>query len=87
MATPVNDSVNVGSSFETLPAAAYPDLAARTGRPATCIRRVQCFGATTISVMKGPTGLDSPPGLVPAGTVIDANISAITADVAILVFW
>jgi hypothetical protein len=74
---PISRSTRVGEKFETLTAGAYT-LYDRSGKPATCARRIQCLAATTITVLKDPGEIDSPPGAVAAGTVIDADVSAIT---------
>ncbi len=83
----INHSRRVGEAFETLAAGTYADLTARANRPQTCIRRLQCLTATNISVMADAQGRNSAPGSVPAGTTIDADISAITVDQTVLVFW
>lgn len=50
----------------------------RSGKPDRCVRRVYCYNAATITVMKNSGDVDSPPGAVPAGTIFDADVSAIT---------
>ncbi len=73
----INRSTRVGEAFKTLAAGTYA-LDAVSGRPAACVRRVQCYNAATITSMKDPSENDDAPGAVPAGTIFDADVSAIT---------
>lgn len=85
---PISRSLRVGEKFETLAAGGPYLLYARTDKQPTCARRIQCLAATTITLMKDSGEVDSPPGAVAAGTVIDADISAITfTGGPILVLW
>ena len=89
MAAPykISKSFRVGEDFAVLTSGGPYDLTAQSGKPDRCIRRLLCPSATTISLMKNASGVDAPPGAVPAGTVIDADISAITVNATVLVFW
>jgi len=73
----INRSLRVGEAFETLVAGTY-QLDARPNKPTACVRRVHCYNAATITSMKDPGENDDAPGAVPAGTVFDLDVSAIT---------
>lgn|GEM_PF-6168219 len=83
----ISRSIRVGEDFETLTSGGPYDLTARAGKPQRCIRRLWCPSETTISLMKNSSGVDSPPGAVPSGSTIDADISSITVDATVVVFW
>lgn len=82
----VSPSLRVGESFRSLAAGTH-NLVALSGGLNCCARRVHCLSATTISLLRDPEGVDSPPGAVPAGTVIDADVSEITVNATVMVFW
>lgn len=85
-ARPISRSQRVGEDFEVLAAGTYT-LYNRSGKPQTCVRRVQALADGTISMLKNSGEVDSPPGAVTAGTQIDADISALTCSAAVMVFW
>ncbi len=73
----ISRSIRVGEKFAVLTAGTY-DLTAVSGKPATCARRIHCYNAAAITMLKDPGGTDSPPGSVTAGTVFDADFGDIT---------
>jgi hypothetical protein len=83
----ISRSRRIGEDFEVLAAGGPYDLTSRSGKPQRCIRRLMCPNATTISLMKNTAGVDSPIGAVPAGTTIDADVSALTVDATVMVVW
>jgi hypothetical protein len=77
----------VGEDFEVLAAGTYT-LYNRSGKPPVCVRRVQALVAATITSLKNSGEVDAAPGAVDAGTVIDADVSAITfTGGPVMVFW
>jgi len=83
----INRSKRVGEAFKTLVAGTYA-LDAIAGRPTACVRRVHCYSAATITSLKDPGENDDAPGAVPAGTVFDLDVSAITfTGGPIMVAW
>jgi hypothetical protein len=85
---PISKSLRVGEAFETLTAGAY-DLTARPNKPRRCARRVTVLVAGNITLLKDAGGVDSPPGAVYQGLVIDADVSSITTTggAVVLVAW
>lgn len=84
----ISKSERVGEEFDTLTAGAH-NLAALSGKPALCVRRVWCIAETTFTVLADHAGTNEAPAVaIPAGTMIDADISAITfTGGPVMVFW
>ncbi len=85
----ISKSIRVGEDFTALAAGDY-DLTAQAGRPERCVRRILVLVAATFSVMSNSAGVNGAAvgTAVPAGTMIDADISAISfTGGPVQVFW
>ena len=63
------------------------NLAAVSGKPQRCARRIVFLAAGAVAHLKDSAGNDEPLAAVLAGTVHDAHTSAIDTAVAAIVYW
>ncbi len=83
----ISRSLRVGEKFAVLAAGTHA-LDALSGKPLTCIRRLQVLVDCNVSALADPGETASAPGALTAGTVIDADASSITfTGGPVMVFW